>query len=127
MSPAAFRCTSSRFRPPARSGRLRSTGALSRAGAVTGVRFYYLDPERGIMAVAVETTPAFRHATPVLLVPTRSAVIGGGDSAFDGTQDGRRFLIRERAEQPDQAVPMQVILNWPTLLGAGRSTHGQSR
>ena len=36
-------------------------------------------------------------------------------------QDGRRFLIRERAEQPDLAVPMQVILNWPTLLGAGRS------
>ena len=92
-----------------------------------GREIYYLDPERGIMAVAVETTPAFRHAAPVLLVPTRSAVIGGGDSAFDGTQDGRRFLIRERAEQSDLAVPMQVILNWPTLLGAGRSTRGRSR
>jgi len=68
------------------------------------------------MAVPVETTREFRSGTPVLVVPSRTAVTGAGAASFDVTQDGRRFLIRERADQPDPAAPMHVILNWPTLV-----------
>jgi len=81
-----------------------------------GRELYYLEPDRGIMAVPVETTREFRSGTPVLVVPSRVAVTGAGAASFDATQDGRRFLIRERADQPDPAAPMHVILNWPALV-----------
>jgi hypothetical protein len=66
------------------------------------------------MALAVDAMPVFRQA-PVLLVPTRTAVVSGGSSTFDVTADGRRFLVRERADTAELA-PMQVILNWPALM-----------
>ena len=83
---------------------------------------YYLNPGRGIMAAAVETSSGFRHAAPVLQVPVRGVVTGGGATGFDVTLDGRRFLIRERAEEPDPAAPMHVILNWPALLTRSPAT-----
>jgi serine/threonine protein kinase/Tol biopolymer transport system component len=79
-----------------------------------GRELYYLEPGRGVMALAVDAMPVFRQA-PVLLVPTRTAVVSGGSSTFDVTADGRRFLVRERADTAELA-PMQVILNWPALM-----------
>ena len=85
-----------------------------------GREIYYLSPGEGVMAVPVETTPAVRPGAPALVIPWRAAVSSSGAEAFDVTQDGRRFLIRERVNEPDPAVPIHVILNWSAVFTSGR-------
>jgi Tol biopolymer transport system component len=79
-----------------------------------GRELYYLEPGRGIMALAVDTVPDF-HRAPGLLVKVPTAALGAGATSFDVTADGRRFLVREPVNETVE-TPVQVILNWPALL-----------
>jgi eukaryotic-like serine/threonine-protein kinase len=110
------------FPPTGAKWQISNDGGTEPRWRGDGRALYYLDPGRGIMAAAVETSAGFRHTAPVLQVPVRGAVTSGGGTGFDATQDGRRFLIRERAEEPDPAAPMHVILNWPALLTTSPAT-----
>ena len=110
------------FPPTGAKWQISNDGGTEARWRGDGRTLYYLDPGRGIMAAAVDTSSGFRHTAPVLQAPVRGAVTGGGATGFDVTQDGRRFLIRERAEEPDPAAPMHVILNWPALLTTSPAT-----
>jgi serine/threonine protein kinase/Tol biopolymer transport system component len=60
-----------------------------------------------IMAVDVQTSPAFRAGTPKMLFETARG------AEFDVTPDGRRFLIIKPAEaQPGRQNDLRIVLNW---------------
>jgi Tol biopolymer transport system component len=79
-----------------------------------GRELYYVNPEGGMMAVAVSASPTgFAAATPELLFATRIA--GGGVSQGQGRQydvaaDGR-FLINMVLDSA-AAAPITLIQNW---------------
>jgi hypothetical protein len=115
------------FPPTGAKWQVSTDGGTEPKWSGDGRELYYLEPGRGIMAVSVETKSAFNYTAPALLVASRAAVGGALAQSFDVTQDGRRFLIRERAGDTDPAVPMHVVLNWPALLASPTSAPGTSR
>jgi len=106
------------FPPTGAKWQVTTDGGVEPRWSRDGRELYYLEPGRGIMALAVDAAPVFRQA-PMLLVPTRIAALGAGASNFDVTADGRRFLVREPVDEPDEPAPMQMILNWPALVAKG--------
>ena len=107
------------FPPTGAKWQISTEGGMEPKWRADGRELYYLEPGRGIIGVGVDQSRTFEHSAPTLLVAVRAA-IGGSASSFEVTPDGRRFLVRERADVPSPAVPMHVILNWPALLTAPR-------
>lgn len=103
------------FPPTGAKWQISTEGGTDPHWRAEGGELYYLDSALRALVVSVETEPALRYSSPALLFQTR-AIVGGGATAYDVTADGRRFLIREWAEPADSAMPMHVVLNWPTLL-----------
>ena len=64
-----------------------------------------------MMVVPVETEPSFRPGNPELMFSTASYLVDG-NSPFDVSPDGMRFLLlKEFGENPD-AAQIHVVLNW---------------
>jgi dipeptidyl aminopeptidase/acylaminoacyl peptidase len=73
---------------------------VSTAGAVgmimwrqDGRELYYISPEWEVMAVDVETTPAFRARTPRLLFKLPAPVVGNPQQWRNVSADGQRFVF----------------------------------
>ena len=63
-----------------------------------------------LMAVAYDTEPTFRPATPVALFEGPYRL---GTRAFDASRDGQRFLvIKEAAGEPSDQTEVIVVQNW---------------
>ena len=115
------------FPPTGAKWQVTTDGGVEPRWRGDGRELYYLEPEpRHHGGCRWRRRPAFRHGAGAAGSDAKC-----GDrrrsSAFDVTQDGRRFLFVSGRRRRPSAAPMQVILNWPTLLGAGRSTRGRSR
>jgi hypothetical protein len=107
------------FPPTGAKWQISTAGGMEPKWRGDGRELYYLEPGRGVMAVTVDSSRAFEHSGPTLLVAARVA-ISSSASSFEVTADGRRFLVRERVSLPDPASPMYMILNLPALLTAPR-------
>jgi len=86
-----------------------------------GGELYYLSPTRSFMAVPVAVTPSFRAGSPVRLFDTRIAgPLGNGHRfPYAVARDGKRFLLYV-SDQNAITPSLEVIVNWPTTLAAGR-------
>ena len=82
---------------------------------------FFLSPDRRVMAARVAAgaagvqivAPQALFAVPHLvdIDPLRAAA----SHPFVAARDGRRFLVAERAPDPN-APPLTVVVNWPALL-----------
>jgi hypothetical protein len=107
------------FPPTGAKWQVSTTGGGEPAWRADGRELYYMDLQRRIVAVQVESGSVFRHTPPVVLFRTAAAAgVGGG---FEPAPDGRRFLVRELAAPPNPTPPMHVILNWPALVSVPAS------
>jgi serine/threonine-protein kinase len=97
-----------------------STGGGTRpVWARSGKELFYLDANNLLTAVAVETAPTFRAATPTTLFKTDyfSGFGGGGEAVagrtYDVTPDGRRFLMIKDVEGGRaEAANLVVVQHW---------------
>jgi serine/threonine-protein kinase len=67
-----------------------------------------------MMAVEVETSPAFQARTPKMLFEAEHAQsFDGSGQDYDVSPDGRRFVMLKQGVAPQaQAGEMRVVLNW---------------
>jgi Tol biopolymer transport system component len=77
-----------------------------------GKELFYVH-DRFIMAVGIETTPAFRADRPRALFDTNIRWAGG--PAFDVTADGQRFLVNVLGVNTE---PIRLVAGWPERLRA---------
>jgi serine/threonine-protein kinase len=67
---------------------------------------------RKMMAVEVQTTPAFRAGVPKMLFE-RNFPATGAPASYDVTADGKRFLmLKEQAERQGAPDQLHVVVNW---------------
>ncbi len=71
-----------------------------------GRELFYRDPEKNqLMAVDIQTTPAFRAGTP-------HALFALGNVPWDVAPDGKRFLVVKEPEAAASEAKMQAVVNW---------------
>ena len=81
-----------------------------------GRELYYLSLDNKIMAVPIESGPAFHAGAPVALFAFRPNLNG---NAFDVSSDGKRFLVNALpAEQG--SPPLSLLVNWPSLVHSAK-------
>jgi hypothetical protein len=74
---------------------------------------FYFDEDGFLVAVSIQTTPAFNAGRPRKMFEGR--YIGGGARSYDVSPDGQRFLMLKSATQPDiedGSARIVVVLNW---------------
>jgi serine/threonine-protein kinase len=88
-------------------------GALPR-WSHSGRELFYQDPQNRIMAVDVETTPAFRAGQPRALFELHADAPAGNSSSsqWDVAPDGKRFLVFKAPEGQETGTKLQVVENW---------------
>jgi len=77
-----------------------------------GRELFYISPDWKMMAVDVDTRPAFHSGTPHALFDTEMLDTGirNGPMSWDIAPDGKRFLII--TDKTDETSSLDVILNW---------------
>jgi len=76
-----------------------------------GKELYYLSLDNKIMAVPLETAPAFHAGAPAPLF----AVHPGAGTVYDVVADGKRFLVSSLPADQG-SPPLSLLVNWPSLL-----------
>ncbi len=71
--------------------------------------FYRQGPS--LMAVAVDTTKGFRAETPQVLFDASVYAGAGGDTSFDVSPDGQRFVMI-RGDDPSVSRQIVIVHNW---------------
>jgi len=94
-----------------------TSGGVSPLWSPDGRELFYLSLENSVMAVAVETKPAFSLGTPkTLFRSTYVPSIAGEGSPWDISADGKRFLMmKESGTNASAAVgprKINIVLNW---------------
>jgi serine/threonine protein kinase len=95
--------------------RISIGGGASPVWSRDGRELYYSSPDNSIMAVEIKpsVSGSARFGVPRKLFEARTS--GNGGSRFDVSSDGR-FLLAVPAGQPEESVPITVVLNWPEML-----------
>jgi serine/threonine protein kinase/Tol biopolymer transport system component len=91
-------------------------GGSDPAWSRDGRELFYLAPDQSLMAVAVNSGPAFERARPVRLFDTRMSTLANPyftRNQYVVSADGQRFLINQPTGQP---APITVIVNWPAAM-----------
>jgi hypothetical protein len=80
---------------------------------------FYEDPNHRIMAVEIQTVPAFRAGQPRVLfevpaLPVRLIESGarGAWGEWDVAPDGSRFLVIKPLEAPATGSKLNVVTDW---------------
>ncbi|HEV2064114.1 MAG TPA: protein kinase [Thermoanaerobaculia bacterium] len=76
-----------------------------------GKELFYLSLDNKIMAVPLETTPAFHAGAPAPLF----AVHPGGGTVYDVAADGKRFLVNSLPADQG-SPPLSLLVNWTSLI-----------
>jgi Tol biopolymer transport system component len=76
-----------------------------------GKELFYLSLDNKIMAVPLETTPAFHAGAPAPLF----AVHPGGGAVYDVASDGKRFLVNSLPADQG-SPPLSLLVNWTAML-----------
>jgi serine/threonine-protein kinase len=96
------------FPRPGNPVRVSSGGGREPRWAPSGRELFYRG-QRGMVAVAVSTSPSFRAAPGRVLFEDKPYVAHEVGAAYDVHPDGRRFLMIRRGAQTPEVV---VVLNW---------------
>ena len=71
-----------------------------------GRELFYRDPGKNqLMAVDIQTGPAFRVGQPHTLFPL-------GNVPWDAAPDGKRFLVVKEGESSAGEAKLQAVVNW---------------
>jgi hypothetical protein len=62
---------------------------------------YYITPDWEVMAVDVETAPAFKAGTPRLLFKLPAPVVGNPQQWRSVSADGQRFVFTVNVPEPE--------------------------
>jgi len=93
---------------------ISTAGGTRPAWSRNGRELFYLDVNGAMMAVPVQTTPAFSAGKPTKLFDANWwAVLSG--RMYDVTADGQRFLaIKDLSADVESATPQTftVVVNW---------------
>jgi serine/threonine-protein kinase len=81
--------------------------------AKSGRELFYIAADGAMMAVPVQTVPAFVAGTPVKLFDGPWSTAGQATRNYDVTADGQRFLmIRDSATAAAAIRTLTVVVNW---------------
>ena len=106
---------------------LRGAGERKRISTAGGIAprwrrdgrelFYVASASNSIVAVAVQTRPAFTAGHPVVLfsIRTPSSRRGAREIPYDVSPDGQRFLINTPPEQPPR-TGISLVVNWTAVM-----------
>jgi Tol biopolymer transport system component len=76
---------------------------------------FYLDAERNLMSVRVETKPALSFGNPIKIFGNVRAMTPG--RSYDISPDGKRFLVLKEPASASQLIRhLDVVLNWTESL-----------
>jgi hypothetical protein len=84
-------------------------GGADPVWAKNGRELYYLEG-RTMMAVPVQTSPAFRFERPAKLFESPSGLAVFPNVSYDVAENGRFLMIKGGA--PAAASPVHVVVNW---------------
>jgi len=77
-----------------------------------GRELFYLSTDAKLMSVAIGPGPVVESGPPKVLFQTK-IVFNQGVDQFDATADGKRFLLLEAFDRPQEVrTPITVVLNW---------------
>ncbi len=77
----------------------------------TGGELFYLDADRDLMSVRVETKPTLSFGNPVKILDNVRAMTPG--RSYDISPDGKRFLVLKDPPSALQSIRhLDVVLNW---------------
>ncbi len=81
-----------------------------------GGELFFLSPDLGVMACAVErgASPKFANPVRVVSLPASINTMNPAGVKFDGDATGTRFLVLNRTRPTTDRL--QVILNWQAML-----------
>ena len=103
--------------PKVETGRwqISATGGSRPAWARNGRELFYLDGTNQMMAVPVQTSPAFSAGNPVRVFETRYLVPNNGRT-YDVAADGRFLMVKsnDATDRASRTPPANivVVLNW---------------
>jgi len=99
------------FPGPGPRQQISTGGAQSPLWSRDGSELFFTTSDE-LMAVDVTTAPVFSAGTPHIVFAGRYRETVNGNTPYDVSADGRRFL-RVQQVQPDRAVThIDVVLNW---------------
>ena len=76
-----------------------------------GGELFYLDTDRNLMSVRVETKPALSFGNPIKIFGSVRAMTPG--RSYDISPDGKRFLVLKDPPSALQSIlHLDVVLNW---------------
>jgi len=104
--------------------RVSSSGGDMARWSPDGRELFYLDPEgTAVLAVAVRTEPKLELGAPRRLFPGAFWTDTGTGPVFVVTNDGKRYALLRRHEDPKRSAELIVVQNWfadvSKLFGAG--------
>jgi eukaryotic-like serine/threonine-protein kinase len=100
------------FPGPGGKFQISSSGGIDPSWRRDGREIFCVALDRKLMAVGVETGPAFRVGTAQALFPTRPRAIGG---VYDVSSDGQKFLVAKLTSE-EASQPIALVLNWTAEL-----------
>lgn len=107
------------FPGPSGRSQVSTDGGTEPVWARSGRELFYREGDK-MMAVAVESGPAFKAAAPRVLFSGRYATVVWGEANYDVSPDGQRFLMLRSEAQPP-ATELHLVVNWfAELQRAGR-------
>jgi serine/threonine-protein kinase len=102
--------------PTTEAGRwqVSSGGGAEPRWSANGKEIFFLDPAAGMMAVPVQTAPAFTAGEPHRLFDASFALDLGFHQSYDVTPDGREFLLvaPRRTGSRDRPTTLVLADNW---------------
>jgi len=96
---------------PGGKWQISADGGLEPVWNPNGRELFYREGDK-MMAVAIETEPAFSAGKPRLLFEGRYLPTPATLPNYDVSQDGQRFLMIKESEQAEAITQINVVLNW---------------
>jgi hypothetical protein len=99
------------FPGPGAKTQISTEGGAEPVWARNGRELFYRNGDK-MMAVDITTQPSITAGSPRLLFEGRYEFSGNGDSGYDVSLDGQRFLMIQPVEPEQPATQINVVLNW---------------
>jgi Tol biopolymer transport system component len=81
-----------------------------------GRELFYVGGDGKLMAVSINSNPAFSYGAPQALdVKAEPSAPGWGRFGYDVTPDGQKFVVNTVVENP-APIPITVVVNWTAAL-----------